>query len=66
MSKKKERTRQELNAKELDKNKEREELERRGDMERVDFMEDDMDVPDHNPNVDKDPGLKRLERDNIE
>ncbi|MDX9975590.1 MAG: hypothetical protein RBU21_21585 [FCB group bacterium] len=64
MSKKKERTRQELSENEL--NREREDFQQEKSARSLDFMEDDMDVPDHNPNVDKDPGMKRKERDNIE
>lgn len=66
MSKKKERTRQELSEKEMDMNLEREDFQREETTHSLDFMEDDMDVPDHNPNVDKHRSMKRKERENIE
>jgi hypothetical protein len=67
MSKKKERSRQDLNAQQYDLDGERDEMERSANIESFDYGDnDEMDEDVHNPNVDKQKSMKRKERDNIE
>jgi hypothetical protein len=65
MSKKKERSRQELNAAEHDRI-DRDDLEREPLAGTFDNMDEEDEMEEHNPNVEKSHGMKQRERDNIE